>query len=297
MGEVGPDNCHPAEYVRIHSQASHALTELKSRCEMRHDDVKDLAASIVQNRDRYIFNASEEALRRFFRNNERVRLLSVLDQLDDGKALPYVNFEPLLVYWRTLDFTLEAQLINLLFALSGANDFQATRAFWHEHTSRLDDRSIPEEVDFFCGVVVHLYVINGVPYDGLLDSLTDRMLSECSNVVLYQPGLRRGYSRGFTEFFDVVFEDGFNPFAAQAFCEPMRNRQGCTFREYVRRTQSNSRELDRPQGLLERHLHRFLSNERFDEALRVLHALGQYINLWPLEGFTGLRGVLAFANR
>ena len=289
MGEIGPDNCHPAEYSQVHQQASSALEELRSRWEVSHADVKDISACIVGNRDRYIFNASEEALTRFFGNTQRAKLISVLDRLDEGSTLNEVDFEPLLVYWRTLDFTLEAQLINLLFALSGSNDFRATRAYWNECTSRLGNRSVPEEIDFFSGVALHLFVINGVPYDGLLDSFIDRILSECPDVVLYQPGLRRGYARGFTGFFDVAFEDGFNPFAAQAFCEPMIGRQACRFSEYLRRTQSHSIGLERQAGLLEVHLQRFLSEQRYDEAVRILHALGQHINLWPLEGFETIR--------
>lgn len=288
MSQLGPDNTHPTEYAQVRETVVDALGRVTPPRSFGDADVAGVARFILEGRDRYLFNATLEGIRRFFDNPDRGRFVAILDRLDGGGVLEHEDIVGLRPYLASLDFNLEFQLTNFLYVLSARNDFAATLALWRETCDAFTDETAPEFVDFHHAVAVHLYLMNDRPYDDLLEGYTEKALATLPSVLLYRPGLKRGYQRGYRDEFDMVFEDGFNPVASYAMLRPARWRTRLRAEEY--RESGGGREEAAPLFML--WLNRFLSEGRFDEALRILHALSQVAVLWPREGLWALRDVV-----
>ena len=293
VSQIGPDNTHPDEYIGFRESAVAALGDVARQGCLDIGHLEEITNFIFHGRDRYLFNATAEGIRRFFSNLDRERFTQILDTLDEGKVLSDADVEGLRPYLSSLDFNLEFQLTNFLYILSAGNDFDATIALWRRTSDAFTNDTAPEFVDFHNAVAVYLYLVNGRPYDDLLDEYTERVFRDLPAVLLYRPGLRRGYQRGYRDEFDMVFEDGFNPVASYPMLRPARWRTTLHFGEYRERVAS-FREDAAP--IFIRWLNRFLSDDRIDEALRILHALSQSAVLWPSEGLWTLRDVVGHPN-
>jgi hypothetical protein len=279
MSQIGPDNSHPREYDAIRRAAWAACkTTLESK-PVSAAEVKWLTDFIFRERDRYLFNGNLQGMKRFFRNPNRESFLRILDRIAEGDVLRHSDIETLDPYISEMYQDLEFQLGNFLFIFSARNDLARTRTLWIECFDTFDNSTPPEKVDFFQATAVYMYVVNGYPYDDLLTPHIDRILRECPRVIEYEPGQERGYSRGFTDEFDMVFEDGFNPIASYATLLPSGVRQDLTWHEYSSR---DNHKIALP--IFSRHLTDALGRGEMRKALKILHALGQFIILWPQEG-------------
>jgi len=84
--------------------------------------------------------------------------------------------------------------------------------------------------------------------------------------------------------FDQQFEDGFNPLAFYFYNAPSRGRQGHYYHDYM---ESKPRGVDL-LPLYWKYLESCESRIRPIGVVRVVHALGQMISLWPNEGLAAL---------
>lgn len=289
LSQLGPDNTHPDEYAGIRATVLDAFHQVAEPGCMDEGQLEAVARFVYEARDRYLFNATLEGIRRFFNNPDRERFVAILDRLEAGGVMEDSDVAGLRPYLVSLDFDLEFQLSNFLYVLSAGNDFEATLALWCRTFDAFTDQTAPEFVDFHQGVAPYMYLLNGRPWDGRLDPYTEKTFRELPSVLLYQPGLRRGYQRGYRDEFDMVFEDGFNPVASYATLRPARWRTAMRYAEYRERAATPG---DEAAPLLMQWLNRFLGEGQFDAALRVLHALSQFAVLWPYEGLWALRDVV-----
>ncbi|HEX7316148.1 MAG TPA: SIR2 family protein [Pyrinomonadaceae bacterium] len=285
MSQVGPDNTHPEEYAAVRATAADAFSSTLAEGPLTGDELDWFANFIFDERDRYVFNGSESGMKRFFNNPARDAFLPIYDRLEGGGVLRREDVNVLRPYIAELYQDLEFQLGNFLFIFSAANDLGATKRLWEDFFDTFDNKTPPDTVDFFQATSVYMYVVNGYDYDDLLDRHIDRILRECPQIIEYEPGRERGYARGFTDEFDMVFEDGFNPIASYATLLPSRHRKSMRWHDYVSQP---AREV--PLPVYARHLTEALHQGETRKALRIVHALGQFITLWPREGLWSMVG-------
>jgi len=290
MSQIGPDNSHPEEYLRVHSMAAQAFISILAEHEFSQDELDWFSNFIFDERDRYVFNGDLDGMLRFFRNPARSLFLPIFDRLEQGGVLRHEDIDVLQPYIEEIYQDLEFQLGNFLFIFSAANDFPATQQLWEERFNSFDNKTPPNTVDFFQATSIYMYVVNGFDYDNMLDRHIDRVLHECPQIIEYEPGRERGYARGFTDEFDMVFEDGFNPVASYATLLPSRRRKAMRWHDYS--TQTSEGQV--PLSVYDWHLAESLRNAEIRKALRILHALGQFISLWPREGLWSMIGPIQY---
>jgi hypothetical protein len=290
MSQIGPDNTHPEEYASVRATAAAAFSTILAEGPLMNEELDWFAKFIFDERDRYVFNGSRSGMNRFFSNSNRSAFLPIYDRLEQGGVLRREDVEVLRPYIAELYQDLEFQLGNFLFIFSAANDLKATQQLWEECFDSFDNRTPPDTVDFFQATSIYMYVVNGYDYDHMLDRHIDRILRECPQVIEYEPGRERGFSRGFTDEFDMVFEDGFNPIASYATLIPSRHRKSMRWHEYA--SQSFEGVVQLP--VYTQHLTDALRQGETRKALRILHALGQFITLWPREGLWSMLGPIQY---
>jgi hypothetical protein len=292
--QVGPDNCHPAEYGAFRRSAERALQQLCSLPQPL-DTAAAVTRHFLADCDRLMFNATHEGIDRFFANPGRTAFLEILDRLSAGQILTDQDFAIFEPYIQSLAFDVEYQLAHMLFVLSSLNGLDETLALAERRFSQFTNATAPEEVDFFMAVLVYLHIVHDRPYDAdRFGAWEVKVLDEWPDVLLYRPGLQRGERRGFTDAFDRFFEDGFGVLFPYGILMPGNRRR-------TRRWKEESQNRDTPPGeplpLYAEHLRKFLRESRIDEALQVLQALASVVMVWPDEGLASLASVVGHPDQ
>ena len=290
---LGPDNTHPSEYGRITASVERALMNIWQGLRIRDDDIETIFHQVTGNLDRYLFNSTKKHVRHFFGNRNRTLLLRILKKLRDGSCIDDADLDALQIFMRSSEYPLEFFLNNILFSLSSINDFEETISVWKNKIDQFDNNSLAEEVDFYVNVISYIYIIAGeMKDDSILEAPVRRILREMPDVVLHRPGQYRGIRRGFRDSFDAVFEDGFNPISGYLGIRPMIRRRAMTLDTYERLDVIGTESLHTLAPAFADAFDEFLSSGRIDEALIILHAIGQTISVWPDEGLATLRAIV-----
>ncbi len=290
---LGPDNTHPEEYAQSRSSVLSALTATAGdglRVEQLDKSVQFFRAG----KDRYLFNATEKGIESFFTNANRSEFVPIIDRLADGGSIEVSDFDTLMPYIDSFDHDLEFQLGNFLFIISALNDFDATLATWRGIFAEIDEQTHPNVFDFLQAIIPYIYVICGKDYDGFLEEPTEHVFRSLSGIIRFHPGAMRGFSRGYLDPHDQVFEDGFNPIACYGFLAPSNFRRSMRSSDYEALDWS---QVPSKVPIYDAYLREYL--QRGDEvaAIRIVHALGQLCILWPREGLHALLPLLGIENK
>ena len=290
--ELGPDNTHPDEYASVLAVLNEAFDQLLRERPWNEVDAVAFTTFFMENCDRLLFNATPSGIKRFFGNQRRGEFEQLIDKLSDGGVLSeddLLIFEP---YTQSLAADIEYHLSHVFFILSSFNDLEATLRLAERRFATFSNNTPPEEIDFFHAVLVYLHVLHNLPYDEARFKWWEEViLREWPDVLLYRPGLERGERRGFQDLFDRVFEDGFGVIYPYGILSPSASRRRSSYAEY-RRDLVLETSVQLP--LYTKYLEEFLDNERVEEALQILQALGGVISAWPIEGLLTLRDVIGY---
>lgn len=100
------------------------------------------------------------------------------------------------------------------------------------------------------------------------------------------PSVRNSTSQRFSDEFELIFEDGFNPIAFYFYTAPSacykENKQWDNGNEYLSQYWKLAHRLDR--------------SGNYSEMLRIIHALGQMISIYPKEGFASLEKMAGYPH-
>lgn len=142
-----------------------------------------------------------------------------------------------------------------------------------------------EHLDFFLSSVFwSLYL--AIPYDReKFIVIFEKIVKKYERILFLFPTTQRKSSLlKFSEEFDRVFEDGFNPIAFYFYTAPYKSR---------------STHIDWDNGKNDLRIYWDLSQSmselgKYDEMLRIVHALGQMISIYPEEGYSALENLTNF---
>lgn len=287
VSQAGPDNTTEEERLRIWRDVSRELQMIT----VSQAERDSLLVSIYENCDRFLFNASRASIARFYASAGRMSLLVILDRIwAQRAALVAQDMETIQTFVRTHDYNFEYQLCNLLFVLSMKNDFEATLHLFAVTLDALLLHGNAEEIDFLLGALLYSGVSSGIDVTEMLEEAATALLRRRPDVVLYSPGAVRGASRGFEDLFDRTFEDGFNPLAGYCFAAPSAQRRARPYLQYVAGATSGAGAMP----MLDRELRGARARHDIDTVLRLLHAIGQTIGLWPMEALAAIEPVLGY---
>lgn len=288
---LGPDNSHPLEYRYFAESLILSIRKLLSVASLSDSVCKSVTDHILKSSDRLVFNATPEGLENFFKNPDRMRFMQLLERLQMGESLRKSDLALFRPYIEDLSFDLEYHFCHILIVLSAANDLTGTIDLWRTWAAELTELSSPVEVDFFQGALIYLSIIFCIDCNQESENLETRILSEWHETLLYRPGLVRGRRRGFTDEFDMIFEDGFGVIYPYGILRPGTYRRSLLYRDYITSIEDS---VSDSLPLYSHYLNRFLSSGKIDEALQVLHAICQVVTTWPAEGFSVLRPVIGY---
>ncbi|OIQ86975.1 hypothetical protein GALL_311610 [mine drainage metagenome] len=267
-----------------------ALTPLASFCRLLKqwaastggDSTSKLIATAIPARryNEFFFNAAAGWIDRFYMSESRKSLRTSFDRVTRRGTVSAEDLACIFAAASDLDQPASFSAANLIVALSFRNDHRGTMDVLG---AALRDRAVvsrPEMVDFMLSA---LFVGKRLTHNGPfpeIDRFTRDLLREVPDVFLLTPGSHRTRSRnGFLDEFDCQFEDGFNPFAFYFYDAVHHARAATSARESAR---SYVVPLYREQ------LAAYESNGCSQGVVRVIHALGQMISLWPDEGLAAL---------
>jgi hypothetical protein len=272
---LGPDNLGLGRYPAVADAIADAIRELALTLVLNSDDLSQLASTIRRNLDRYLFNGLPEELEGFFSNDRRREIVSVLDRIVAGEVITGAEIVGLGDFYRSFEFHFEFLTLNVLFALSSLNDFDATTQACRAHAQGFTRATPAEEIDFFTAVEGYRHVVAGRAYAGTIDDLTRRLADDLDQAFFFDAGQRRGGRRGWRDTFDMMFEDGFNPIAGYPLVAPAGQDPP---------TEGHADRLP----VMSEMVTRLLQAGANDKVVRIIHALGQTIGIWPEDALASL---------
>jgi hypothetical protein len=286
VSQIGPDNTHPAEWTALSSCLQKALIAASSKAVVDDDFLLAFPDLVVTTSNRYLFNAEDTLLENYFMSESRKTLWPIFEKLNAGSPLELDDVSRLRPFIAELGHTTEFIICNLLFVLSMKADQEATLRVFYGYFSRFDGDTNPEEIDFFLSALCLSRLSLGLPFQDLASDYTAQILSRLPQAILLNPGAVRGQRRArFSDPFDQQFEDGFNPLAYYFYNAPARERQAVGYGEYLRGVSQGDDLLP----LYWKYLADFEARGLSVGTLRIIHALGQMIGIWPFEGLKALQ--------
>lgn len=288
VSRIGPDNANPSELrdaTAILRASFHAAIDGPL---FRGNELEEFINVLFENRDKYLFNATYASVADFYRNEERFVFLPILERLARREPLSLSDVQRIRRFVDNHEHNFEFQIANILCVLSMRNNPPATAALFDLWFGMFHQERVPEEVDFVLGAVLYAHVANDLDPSTALSRYTETLLTDFEDVFLYSPGLARGAERGFVDAFDQVFEDGYNPLASYCFCVPSAARRAARHSDYAQ--QRFDPEESAP--ILMAFMRSCVTADRTDVLLRIIHAIGQMVSLWPSEGLSCLAPVM-----
>lgn len=286
---VGPDNTHPDEWQQLSRSVSHQLDRLFEGYNFPRSAESELAELLQQNSNTLLFNASPDLIDRFFMAPSRQELGRVFEEIDEGRILTIDQLVGLRSYVSALDQNIEFVILNFFFVISMKADPAGTLQLFSDYYDSFSERTTPEELDFFLSALCLSHLALGKPCQEIIASYTERMIAELPQISFGYPGAARGERRAlFSDPFDQQFDDGFNPLAFYCYNAAAANRQRLHYSDYIKVSHNGQGCVPLYWKLLERYEEQHSSVG----VLRVIHALDEMINLWPIEGLQALEKLI-----
>lgn len=295
LAVAGPDNLVRSHYAELSKDFDQRLTALSVSLSLKDSDMAAMTDAIIANLDRYAFNALPSEIDAFFANPERAVLVRHLKALQEKGTLSATDIGELTPFMNAAEHHFEFLVLNVLFALSALNDFDATRSAFQIHCEGFDSQTFAEEIDFFSGVAGYIYVVCDRPYDGLIDNLIERMPHHFPQVFYHNPGQRRGEIRGWRDSFDMMFEDGFNPVAGYPLLAAGRLPENL-WQKMQNGEVLEETELSQVFPVYQKIMADLIEEKAFDKLVRIIHALGQTFSVWPLQALYALLPIVGIQD-
>jgi SIR2-like domain len=283
---LGPDNTHPDEWQHLYTCVSNQLDRVFAGYSFSEPSASAMAELVDRHSSAILFNAGPEVRNKFAALlDERSKLKQVFDEIDGGHPLTLEQVFSLRQYVEELDQNIEFVIANLFFVISTKLDRQYTIQLFADYFETFGESTRTEELDFFLSALSLSHLALGYPCHAIVAHYTERMLLCLPQISLGYPGAARGERRAlFTDPFEQQFEDGFNPLAFYFYNAPSELRQSMHYGDYA----GCAHEGQDPVGLYWKFLEQYERQQNQTGIIRIVHALGQMINLWPLDGLAAV---------
>lgn len=289
ISQLGPDNTSAEEWQRISRCIREAARQLAEQVEDDPSGRKEFIEYTLAHAHRFLFNSDFRIAEAFYMAPSRRFFAGMFHKLRGGEGLTIDDLEGMRPFVRDLSQSADFIICNLLVCLSIEVEGEQTMSALDELARRLSKEAEAAEVDFFLSAVFCALFVSGKSPHHRVESYTKMFMQAMPDTLLDNPGLERGRRRGrFVDPFDQQFEDGFNPLAFYFYSAPANER-----RRYDYLTYQN---LDAEHDFVPLYwewLERFEDEANRQGAVRIVHALGQMVSLWPKEGLHALERLLA----
>jgi len=297
LTRIGEDNLSPEEYEHLEEsmrghlkyildlEYSEGFSDLERGYERARTMGRNYATLSPEDLNRYLFNAHVSFIDDYYQARKGNRLLPLVRRIAGGSPLTNDDIDIVRPAVQGVDDIVSFLACNIIFSESFRLDPDATNNIFGSYFARFDQYTKAGEIDFFLSAVFVAHHSNGVAAQPLIETYMRRIVDELPQAVFLNPGMERAQVHLlYRDDFDQQFEDGFNPLAVYFYNAPSEQRRAVDLPRYLRSDRLRRTFTPLYQELLSRY-------EREGKArgiIRVIHALGQMISIWPVEGLTGL---------
>lgn len=176
-------------------------------------------------------------------------------------------------------------LSNIIVVQAMKNQPEKTYNMLFHFWDNIDFDVQPQHLDFYLSCMFwSLYVC--APNDQTKFSIIfEKIIEKYERILFVFPTTKRRSSLlKFSQEFDVTFEDGFNPIAFYFYTAPYKSITKQTDWDYGRNDLKIYWDLAKYMSSL----------GKYDDILRIVHALGQMISIFPKEGYSALQNIAEF---
>lgn len=280
----GPDSMNEASYQEMIDSWRKTVMMQKEQL-FSKDGFLYAAQQIKRYAYNILFNSGTDVDEKFASaiNNEILR--SLISTVLRGQAICLNEYMQLVSLASDINNVWIFLICNFITVLSMKNDAVNTKNIFKEAINLFRRDDLVKNIDFYLSsVFLSLNIIFQSDnefnlYFATIVDIYERSLFEI-------PSVRNSTSQRFSDEFELIFEDGFNPIAFYFYTAPSacykENKQWDNGNEYLSQYWKLAHRLDR--------------SGNYSEMLRIIHALGQMISIYPKEGFASLEKMAGYPH-
>lgn len=232
-----------------------------------------------------LFNSGTDVEEKFANaiNNEFLR--SIVPTVLKGEAISLNEYLQLASLATDINNPWIFLTCNLISVSSMKNNTRCMKNIFKEAVKLFDREDLVKKIDFYLSSVfmsLNIAFQSGDEFNLYFDTVVDLY----ERVLFEVPSIRNATSQRFSDEFEQIFEDGFNPLAFYFYTAPSfccrENKPWDKGNQYLIQYWKLAHNLD------------YTGN--YSEILRIVHALGQMISIYPKEGFAALENVADYPH-
>lgn len=278
----GWDNVCNAEYMQLKNIISKVLQITKT-----DDDTIVYVKNILKNHAYSIFfNADSADFEEQFNHCIHSEIRHLAQDILNQKKLTSHDYQILLEANQDINNSWIFILSNVIVANAMHNHPDETYKMLYHYWDNIECDVPVQHLDFYLSSSFWSLYLSAPCDREKFVALFERLIAKYERTLFLFPKISRSTSiRKFTEEFDKTFEDGFNPIAIYFYTAPYKSLTSPEHywndgKEYLKVYWNLSQEMS--------------DCGKYDKMLRIIHALGQMISIYPKEGYSALKNLSNF---
>lgn len=278
----GWDNLSYEEYKQLKMMV---INKILSVVMIDDDSIQYSVNILIRYAYNIFFNAGEDFEEQFTRCINK-QVCELIKYVLEEKAITEKEYMSLLEMNIDINNSWLFIISNIIVVLAMHNHPVETYDMLYHFWDRIDCDVKVQNLDFYLSSIFWSLYLNEPCNREKFTAIFDRVVEKYERILFMFPTTKREASLNkFSEEFDRMFEDGFNPIAFYFYTAPYKS---LTIPSY---------EWDSGQTDLKVYwdlAHSMSDFGKFDDMLRIVHALGQMISIYPAEGYSALENLTDF---
>lgn len=280
----GWDNLRLTEYrkmIKLYKKHILPMTTCPST-----EVLKDIVKKLKKYSYNFFFNAGDDLEEQYISMIHNEELCELIRFVLDGNGISLDKY--MLLMQLSVDYNNSWIFIlaNLIVVQSMHNDAKQTYFVLSNVLEENKTKILVQQLDFYLSSIFWASYIHNPNDRQKFVKLFENVINNYETLLFEFPSnKRRSTIRKFTDEFDVVFEDGFNPLAFYFYTAPYESLM--------------SEHFDWNYGKKDLIIYWDLADTleksgNYSAILRLVHAIGQMISIYPSEGYEALENLLPY---
>lgn len=220
-----------------------------------------------------LFDESNDLQEKYYLFPQRCKANKAISKTLEKKELSNNDYQGIKECTIHFDNNFSFLACNLIFIEQILLDENNASDFFNKYYTNFKVDTSVEEIDFFLGAVFMANYLHDPKNRNIYLKYFKDILNDYSFLIFDNPGIERIKSKlKYTDQFDLEFEDSFNPLTSYLYLAPIS---------------ANNDDIDGMKYFWVM-LNDLIYQGDNHKILRLIHAIGQMISIWPKEGFKAL---------
>ena len=285
LTEWGPDNLSDANYNLLIEEFQHLFDRYSEAMVTKeaHEIVADKVKKYSYN---VLFNSGPDVEEKYNEAIHDFELLRLIEKVLHGETLSENDYLQMIDKSNDIDNAWIFLICNFITVISMQNDFFSTYKMLEIIPNRFNKEDVVKQIDFYLSsVFMALYITQENVFKNF-NTIFGNVVELYERNLFELPQTRMATLHRFSDEFELAFEDGFNPLAFYFYVSPsecyLYNKAWNNGREYLEQYWKLIDKLEQSGD--------------YKGILRIVHALGQMISIYPQEGFEALENVPIYSH-